>query len=121
RINNRAIDTAVFDAVMEDAFVGYRQSGFGVRVDTPDNIAISIGEIGDLAIRRKADRIGDRDAGKQLFLLAFAIPPDRPSIGFGFFTHRADPERSRWMHARIIGAGDFILGFKWMMKGQSPI
>ena len=25
------------------------------------------------------------------------------------------------MHTRIVGTGDVILGFKWMMKSQSPI
>src|SRR5690606_35565244 len=66
-INDRAIDTALFGSVVEDAFVGYRQSGFGVRINPPDDVAIRIGKIGDLSVRGKADRIGDRDAGKQLF------------------------------------------------------
>ena len=47
-----------------------------VAVDAHQHVGRRIGEIGDRAVRRKADRVGDGDAGKQRAQLALEEPVD---------------------------------------------
>ncbi len=71
-----------------------------------------IAEIGNAAIGRETDRVGDRDIVVEPHQFAVEIAVDRPGIRLRRFAHGADPEATIGVGAAIVGPGHRVIGLQ---------
>src|SRR5690606_6013889 len=88
--------------------------------DAEQEVPGGVGEMRHLTIRRKTDRVGDRDLGIKAAHFSLEEPVDGAGLVLGVLAHGAEPQRARGVDTRVVGAHVGTVRLDLDQRGKPP-